>query len=116
MPGMLIIYNAWLTLRDGNHIMKLSWIILMIIGFTWISYRILMRKGFGVFNFLKERTKSGLIHFILDSVDELFFLSLLTLLSFFFFNIQINILILLVYLKLFEFAIDMYTKNLTTEK
>jgi hypothetical protein len=112
MPGMLIVYNAYLTLRDGNHIMKFSWILLMIAGFTWISYRILTRKGFGIFNVLKEKTKSGWVHFLLDSVDELFFLSLLTLVSYFFFNIQINILILLVYLKLFEFAIDMFKKDL----
>jgi hypothetical protein len=115
LPGMLIIYNAYLTLLHGDHIMKLSWILLIIIGFTWISYRVLTGKGLSIFNILKQKFSSGWIHFIIDSIDELFFLSILTLLSYFFFNIQINILILFIYLKLFEFGIEIY-KNKRTAK
>lgn len=106
MPGLLIIFNAYLTLKSKENIVNIEWLLLMIIGFTWISYRILTGKGFNLLHLLKNRFKSGWIHFILDSLDELFFLSILTVLSYLFFNIHINILVLFVYLKLVEFIFD----------
>ena len=106
MPGMLVIYNAYLTLQDDENIMNLFWLLLMLAGFTWISYRLISGKGFNLFDLLKKKYKSGWVHFIIDSVDEIFFLSLLTLLSYFFFNIHINILVLFIYLKIMEFFIE----------
>lgn len=106
MPGLLIIFNAYLTLSNQDNIINLGWLLLMIVGFTWISYRTLTGRGFNLLHLLKNKFKSGWIHFILDSLDELFFLSILTILSYLFFNIHINILVLFIYLKLIEFAVD----------
>jgi hypothetical protein len=106
MPGLLIIFNAYLTLANQDNIINLGWLILMIFGFSWISYRTLTGRGFNLLHLLKNRFKSGWIHFVLDSLDELFFLSVLTFLSYLFFNIHINILVLFIYLKLIEFALD----------
>ncbi|MCG6186785.1 CHASE2 domain-containing protein [Maribellus maritimus] len=106
MPGMLIVFNAYLTLLNNDNIITLGWLLLIVIGFTWISHRILTGKGFNLLDLLKNKFRSGWIHFIIDSLDELFFLSILTILSYLFFNIHINILVLFVYLKLVEFGID----------
>ncbi len=106
MPGLLIVCNAYLTLLNHDNIMSFSWLLLMIAGFSWISYRLLTGKGFNLLDLLKNRFRAGWIHFIVDSLDELFFLSILTILSYLFFNIHINILVLFVYLKLIEFVVD----------
>ena len=100
MPGLLIVFNAYLTLLHHDNIITVFWLLLMIVGFTWISFRILTGQGFNLLHLLKNKFKSGWIHFILDSLDELFFLSILTVLSYFFFNIHIIICVLFVYLKL----------------
>lgn len=106
MPGMLILYNAYLTLREGDNNMNLGWVLLMIIGFTWISYRLMTGKGFNLFDLFKRKFRRGWVHFIVDSLDEVFFLSILTSFSYFFFNIHVNILVLFIYLKLIEFLLD----------
>lgn len=106
MPGLLIVFNAYLTLAHNNNVITIWWLLLILAGFTWISYRILTGKGFNLLHLLKNRFKSGWVHFIIDSLDELFFLSILTVLSYLFFNIHINILVLFVYLKLVEFGLD----------
>lgn len=106
MPGLLIVFNAYLTLANHDNVITFSWLLLMILGFSWISYRILTGKGFNLLHLFKQRFKSGWIHFIIDSLDELFFLSILTILSYLLFNIHINILVLFIYLKLIEFVYD----------
>jgi hypothetical protein len=106
MPGVLILYNAYLTLADGDNVMKFGWLLLMIAGFTWITHRILSGKGLYLLDSWKRKFKSGWIHFMIDSVDEILYLAILTLLSYFLFNIHISILILFIYLKISELVLD----------
>ncbi len=88
--------------------MSIGWLLLMLAGFIWISYRIWAGNEIALFVRMKQKLQARWFHFIIDSVDELFYLSLLTLVSYFFFNIHINILVLFIYLKLVEFALDLY--------
>ena len=106
MPGLLIVYNAYLTLLNNENVVNKLWLLLMIAGFTFISYRLFSGHGFNLLDLVKRRFKSGWILFILNSLDEFLFLSLLTIISYLFFNIHINILVLFVYLKIIEFIID----------
>jgi len=107
MPGVLVLYNAYLTMIHGDNVMKLGWLLLMIAGFTWITHRILSGKGLYLLEGLKRRLRSGWIHFMIDSVDEILYLAILTLLSYFLFNIHISILIIFIYLKLGELVLDL---------
>jgi len=107
MPGVLVLYNAYLTLLYGDNILNFGWILLMIAGFTWITHRILTGKGLYLLEGVKRKFRSGWIHFMIDSVDELLYLAILTLLSYFLFNIHISILILFIYLKIGELVFDL---------
>jgi hypothetical protein len=106
MPGVLVLYNAYLTMLEGDNVMKFGWLLLMIVGFTWISNLILTGKGLYLLNNWKRKFRSGWIHFLIDSVDEILYLAILTLLSYFLFNIQISIMILFIYLKITELVLD----------
>jgi hypothetical protein len=110
MPGVLVLYNAYLTMLDGDNVMKIGWILLLIAGFTWITYLILSGKGLYLLEDFKHKFRSRWIHFIIDSLDEIMYLTILTLLSYFLFNIHISILILFVYLKTGELILD-HIKN-----
>jgi hypothetical protein len=107
MPGVLVLYNAFLTLVYGDNILKFGWVLLMITGFTWITHRILSGKGLYLLEGIKRKFRSGWVHFMIDSIDEILYLAILTLLSYFLFNIHISILILFVYLKIGELAFDL---------
>jgi hypothetical protein len=107
MPGVLVLYNAFLTLVYGDNILNFGWVLLMITGFTWITHRILSGKGLYLLEGIKRKFRSGWIHFMIDSIDEILYLAILTLLSYFLFNIHISILILFVYLKIGELVFDL---------
>jgi len=107
MPGVLVLYNAYLTLLYGDNVLSFGWILLMIAGFTWITHQILTGKGLYLLDGVKRKFRSGWIHFMIDSVDELLYLAILTLLSYFLFNIHISILILFIYLKIGELVFDL---------
>jgi hypothetical protein len=108
MPGVLVLYNAYLTLLDGDNVMKLGWLLLMIAGFTWITYLILSGEGLSLLDGFKQKFRSRWIHFMIDSVDEILYLTILTMLSYFLFRIHISILILFVYLKIGELVLDLF--------
>jgi hypothetical protein len=113
MPGVLVLYNAYLTLLDGDNVMKLGWLLLMIAGFTWITYLILSGEGPSLLPGLKLKFRSGWIHFMIDSVDEILYLTILTMLSYFLFKIHISILILFIYLKIGELVMNLFKKQKT---
>jgi hypothetical protein len=105
MPGVLILYNAYLTLRNGDHIMNPLWILLMLAGFSLISFRILTGEGIYLLEKWKSKYNQDWIHFLIDSADDIVFLFILTLLSYFFFNIHISIFILFIYFKLLQWVL-----------
>jgi hypothetical protein len=105
MAGVLILYNAYLTLHNGDHIMNPLWILLMLAGFTLISLRILTGEGMYLLEKWKSKYSHEWIRVLIDSVDDILLLLILTFLSYFFFNIHISILVLFVYLKLIQFIL-----------
>lgn len=98
LPGPLIVHNAYLTLVQGESLIPWKWVLLLYALFWWMSARafneVVNRKSDQ-----KSNIKSAVGRIVVDSIDETFFLALGTILSYFLFNIHINILILLIYLK-----------------
>lgn len=103
-PGSLILYNAYLTLVAKQNIISWSWVIFMLCSFSIISYRIFADIKIEKPNWLVKSIRSKIGQFSLNALDELALLTLMTLLSYFIFNIHVNILILLIYLKIIDFV------------
>lgn len=103
MPGILLIYNAYLTLVGKQNVISFAWICFLLVAFTFITYRIFTDVQVSKPRWLVKMFKSKLGQLILNSLDEVVLLTLVTLLSYFLFNIHVNILILLIYLKILEF-------------
>lgn len=103
IPGLLLIYNAYLTLVAQQNLISWGWIVFMLLAFTVISYRIFSDVKIDKPLWLIKMFRSKVGNLVLNSLDELALLVITTLLSYFIFNIHINILILLIYLKLIDF-------------
>ena len=104
IAGPLLIYNAYLTLRERDNRVTLPWILFLLVSYYLLSYRV-----FAGFEIKKParlvswfQSKAGRL--ILHALDEFFLLTLITLLSYFIFHIHINILILLIFVKTVEFT------------
>jgi hypothetical protein len=100
VPGPMIVHNAYLTLQERETLIHLRWLLLLTALFFWMSWRIWHEEEAGSRSWLWSRSQTALGKIVADSIDDTFFLILGTIASYLFFNIHINILILLIYLKL----------------
>lgn len=101
-PGLLLIYNAYLTLLYGQNEISLWWILFLCLSFFILSYRIFAEVKVMKPGWLVDVFNSRMSKYILNALDEMVLLILITILSYFLFNIHINILILFIYLKVIE--------------
>ncbi len=100
VPGPMIVHNALLTLQERETLIHLRWLLLLLVLFFWMSWRIWHEEEAGTRSWLWSRSQTALGKIVADSIDDTFFLVLGTIASYLIFNIHINILILLIYLKL----------------
>jgi len=101
-PGLLLIYNAYLTLTYQQHLISFWWIFFLFASFYILSYRIFAEVKVVKPRLLVKVFNSTMGKYVLNSLDEMAILILITLISYFLFNIHINILILFIYLKVIE--------------
>lgn len=104
LPGPLIVHNAYLTLVQGESLIRWRWVLLLYGWFWWMSART-FKEVANRQPSKKDSVKSAVGRILVDSIDETFFLALVTILSYFLFNIHINILILLIYLKVVSYIL-----------
>ncbi len=103
MPGSLILLNVYLSLIEGAHLISLSWLLFMIVAFTLYS-RII------IFNWQQP----GLIKsskWFLNLLKSATLLAIISVCSYFLFNIGIQILFLTIYT-----GIILFIKKLWKEK
>lgn len=103
-PGLLILYNAYLTLVYRQHLISFWWILFLFISFFILTYRILADVKILNPSRLVKIFRSRMGKYILNSLDEMALLIFITLMSYLLFNIHINILILFIYLKVMEWV------------
>jgi hypothetical protein len=103
LPGLLMIYNAYLTLQAEQYKISIVWIMFLLAAYTFISYRVFNGMKVQLSGWVNRLFSSNAGKFILNSLDEFAALIIITFLSYFIFNIHINILILFLYIKLIEF-------------
>lgn len=106
IPGLLLIYNAYLTLAGEDNIVSVFWLLLLFVTFWVMSWRVFKDIEIEKPRWLLQLFKSKFGLWFLNTLDEIAILILLTILSYFLFNIHINILILLVYIKVIEYLWD----------
>lgn len=108
MPGPVIVHNTYLTLVAGESEVKWPWLLMLFFFFFWMSRRIYIEEKNGRRSKWWQRSKTPVGKIIADSIDDSFFLIIGTVLSYLLFNIHINILILLIYLKIMAFVLKRY--------
>ncbi|MBC7914195.1 MAG: CHASE2 domain-containing protein [Pyrinomonadaceae bacterium] len=96
-PGTLILLNVYLTLKDGQHLFSLGWLIFILLGYTLFSRLMLFPK-----NDTEKNKKAKWIGPLLGSVT---YLSLLSVCSYLLFNIHIQVLILALYINLLRYIV-----------
>ncbi len=102
--GLLLIYNAYLTLAYKQYVISIWWVLFLSVSFFILSYRIFAEVKVKKPPWLGNLFHSRVGKYILNALDEMALLIVITLLSYFLFNIHINILILFIYLKIVEWS------------
>jgi hypothetical protein len=117
LPGSIIVHNAYLTLLHGDTFIRKWWIFLLFGLFFWMSWRIYDQERRREHSKWWHSSRTAVGKIIADSIDDTFFLAGGTILSYFIFNIHINILILLIYLKIVTFILKRFIfKSIPAEK
>lgn len=100
IPGPMIVHNAYLTLAERETLIHFRWLLLLFALFFWMSWRVWHEERAGSRSWLWSKSQTALGKVVADSIDDTFFLVIGTIASYLFFNIHINILVLLIYLKI----------------
>jgi len=122
MPGSLLIVNAFLGIEAGDTLVPIAWIVFMLLGYGMITYVFLvqkntsipyilqkydtvwLRKFFLILNTGRLFSRVFLVEFLL--IIAFYFLSIL---SYFFFNIHIKALLLILYFQALFLIIKLVT-------
>ena len=118
VPGPMIVHNTYLTLAERETLIYWQWIVFLLALFFWMSWRIYHEERLGTKSWLWARSQTALGKIFADSIDDTFFLAVGTILSYLVFNIHINILVLLIFLKLVAFILRrfVFRKRLLEEE
>lgn len=116
-PGPLILYNVYLALCEEDSIINMSFIFFLLAGFFVISLKcftkvdLIDRYIIGRF-ILLPRIRAFLASFI----GYVIYLGLLSVISYFLFNIHLTILLIAVYLELVEQLVEAFKKSSSEKK
>lgn len=108
LPGSIVVHNAYLTLLNGESLIKGWWLFLLFALFFWMTWRIYQQEKRREHSKWWSKSQTAVGKIVADSIDDTFFLAIGTVLSYFIFNIHINILILLIYLKIVTFLLKRF--------
>ncbi|MCB0637798.1 MAG: hypothetical protein KDC54_14310, partial [Lewinella sp.] len=106
VPGPLVVHNTFLTLAKGENLIRPGWLLLLFAWYAWMSWRIFREEASGKRSSWWQGGQTAVGRILADSLDDTFFLALATVLSYLLFNIHINILILLIYLKVMTYLLN----------
>jgi hypothetical protein len=110
-PGPLILLNAYLAILHKDNLVNWSFILFLFVGFYFISYKCFSNKDF-LEIFLKKATKKkGIISKIISIAGYLLYFVLLSIISYFMFNIHLTVLVLSIYMEAVEFIRDFIEKR-----
>ena len=108
MPGSLILLNVYLSLMDGAHLISLGWLLFMIVAFTLYS-RII------IFNWKMAGSRKSSKWF-LNLLKSATLLAIISVCSYFLFNIGIQVLFLTIYTGILLFIIRLWKEKAPIHK
>lgn len=108
MPGSLILLNVYLSLMDGAHLISLGWLLFMIVAFTLYS-RII------IFNWKMAGSRKSPKWF-LNLLKSATLLAIISVCSYFLFNIGIQVLFLTIYTGILLFIIRLWKEKAPIHK
>ena len=112
MPGSMILLNVYLTLVNKENIINIFLLLILFLAYFFVSYDLFSKKN------IKERKSVKVImqykfgKFFVNYLGYLLYLGILSTFLYILYNIQINIFILAVYLKI----IELFINHFRTEK
>lgn len=114
--GPLILLNVYLALREGDNIFSIWFILFLFAGFYYISYNCFLGRDVFV-SFIKNikiknRKLFNRNFLLVNFFSYLLYFIVLSVLSFFLFNIHLTILILAIYMELLEKAFHYLRRKL----
>jgi hypothetical protein len=110
-PGPLILLNAYLAILHKDNLINWSFIIFLFIGFYFISYKCFSNKDFLEIFLKKAIKKKGIVSKIVSIAGYLLYFVLLSIISYFMFNIHLTVLVLSIYMEAVEFIRDFIEKR-----
>jgi len=111
MPGTIILLNAYLTLVNRDNIIDYFFILYLLICYFLISLDLFSPHVKTERRYIAAITKYKIGNFIVKYVGFVVYLAVISLISYFIFNIHINILVIALYLKIVEYVIAYYRKK-----
>lgn len=106
MPGTLILLNAYLTLAKGYHLISWTWLSFILTGYLIFSRLMLFPAE------PKHQLQSS--KWLGPLLGSITYLSILSILSYLFFNIHIQVLILTLYITLLRFIVSFQPSQWTS--
>ena len=110
-PGPLILLNAYLAILNKDNLVNWSFILFLFVGFYFISYKCFSNKDFLEMFLKKAIKKKGIVSKIISIAGYLLYFVLLSIISYFMFNIHLTVLVLSIYMEAVEFIRDFIEKR-----
>ena len=112
MSGTLILLNVFLTLQNRENLISAALVLLLFVCFFTISLELFSKKSLGERKYIAKYSQRKLGKFVLKYLSYVLYLTILSVATYFIFNIHLNILILAVYMK----SVDSLIKFLRLRK
>lgn len=106
MPGALILLNVYLALVKGDNIINWGFVLFLYFGYSLISVLIFYPGDFIEKWISRKFAKIKAAKFFVEVLGYMFFLGIMSVISYFMFNKHINILLLSIYLYLMDLSVS----------
>lgn len=115
MSGTLILLNVYLALLNGENYISFGLLSVLFIGFFLVSIELFSEKRLKERKLVAKYTQKKIGKFLLKIFSYVIYMTILSIITYFIFNIHLNILIIAVYLKSIDSLLN-YVRGKKKEK
>jgi hypothetical protein len=106
-PGPLILLNVYLALKEGDSLVSIIWILFLFVGYFLISYRCFAKADpIDIYILSRFLPPTPFRTFILSFVGYMIYFGILSVASYFLFNVHLTILFLAIYMEILDLVIE----------
>jgi hypothetical protein len=106
IPGPLILLNVYLMLANNEHVIYNFFIFILFAGYFLITMELFGTRKIKETGIVKKLTETRARKFVYKYFSYVFYLTIISIVTYSLYNIHINILLIAVYLKLTESAVN----------